>query len=60
MAETSSFLMPLPDSQTKADSQQWINLVPAGQFLGRDGRGPYCLASPAKVIDRSRSITNIR
>lgn len=29
---------------------EWIELVPAGRFQGRDGRGPYCLDDPAAVI----------
>lgn len=29
---------------------EWIELIPAGEFSGRDGRGPYCLKDPAAVI----------
>ncbi len=29
---------------------EWIHLVPAGTFTGRDGRGPYRLENPAEVI----------
>ena len=29
---------------------QWIQLIPAGSFRGRDGRGPYLLADPGAVI----------
>jgi phage I-like protein len=28
----------------------WIQLIPAGSFRGRDGRGPYRLADPGSVI----------
>ncbi|MBF6559127.1 MAG: hypothetical protein IVW56_02470 [Candidatus Binataceae bacterium] len=28
----------------------WIELIPAGEFEGRDGRGPYRLDDPAAVI----------
>jgi phage I-like protein len=29
---------------------EWIELIPAGEFEGRDGRGPYRLDDPAAVI----------
>jgi phage I-like protein len=29
---------------------QWVMLIPAGEFSGRDGRGPFRLADPARVI----------
>jgi phage I-like protein len=29
---------------------EWIELLPAGEFTGRDGRGPFRLSSPAEVI----------
>ncbi len=35
------------------DVPEWIHLVPAGEFRGGDGRGPYVLADPRAVIDRS-------
>jgi phage I-like protein len=34
--------------------QQWVHLIPAGTFQGRDGRGPYKLVDPKSVIDSSR------
>jgi phage I-like protein len=29
---------------------EWIELLPAGDFAGRDGRGPFRLSNPAAVI----------
>lgn len=29
---------------------EWVMLIPAGEFCGRDGRGPFRLADPAAVI----------
>ena len=29
---------------------EWIQLIPAGSFHGRDGRGPYFLSNPTAVI----------
>jgi phage I-like protein len=29
---------------------EWVHLIPAGTFRGRDGRGPYTLADPAAVV----------
>ena len=36
------------------DAPEWVQLLPAGRFTGRDGRGPYTLADAAAVIDASR------
>lgn len=37
----------------QGDVPEWIHLVPAGEFSGADGRGPYVLADPQAVIERS-------
>lgn len=33
----------------------WVHLMPAGTFSGRDGRGPYVLSDPEKVIAASQA-----
>jgi phage I-like protein len=33
-----------------ASAPEWIELLPAGVFYGRDGRGPFRLDDPAAVI----------
>jgi phage I-like protein len=33
---------------------QWVHLLPAGTFSGRDGRGPYQLADATAVMNASR------
>jgi phage I-like protein len=33
------------------ESPQWVQLLPAGTFSGRDGAGPYHLDDPQAVID---------
>lgn len=35
---------------------EWIELIPAGEFVGRDGRGPYRLANAAAVIAASQAL----
>src|SRR5208283_910025 len=35
---------------------EWIQLIPAGSFHGRDGRGPYLLANPAAVIEATMAL----
>lgn len=35
-------------------AEQWVHLLPAGTFHGRDGRGPYKLADAATVMAASR------
>lgn len=37
-----------------AGAPEWVELVPAGTFRGRDGRGPYTLDARA-VIERTRA-----
>jgi phage I-like protein len=39
---------------------QWVHVMPAGDFSGRDGRGPYRLADAAGVIERSRRLAGPR
>jgi phage I-like protein len=35
---------------------EWIELLPAGVFVGRDGRGPYRLSDPEAVIAGTRDL----
>lgn len=35
---------------------EWIQLVPAGSFHGRDGRGPYILSDPEAVIAATNAL----
>jgi phage I-like protein len=35
---------------------EWIQLIPAGSFHGRDGRGPYILSNPAAVISATMAL----
>ncbi|HEX4208751.1 MAG TPA: phage protease [Candidatus Binataceae bacterium] len=34
----------------------WIELIPAGEFKGRDGRGPFRLTNPGRVIAATRAL----
>lgn len=45
--------MMLPDAG--AAVPEWVQLVPAGEFRGRDGRGPWRLADPAAALQASRA-----
>lgn len=38
------------------DAPEWIELLPAGVFYGRDGRGPYRLDDPESVIAATRAL----
>ncbi len=42
--------MPLAAGPAGA-APQWVQLLPAGTFTGRDGAGPYSLDDPQAVID---------
>ncbi|MGH7916427.1 MAG: phage protease [Candidatus Binataceae bacterium] len=35
---------------------EWIQLLPAGEFIGRDGRGPYHLSDPEAVVKATRGL----
>jgi phage I-like protein len=35
---------------------EWIQLIPAGSFHGRDGRGPYVLSDPRAVIAATNAL----
>ena len=35
----------------RTGAPEWIMVIPAGQFSGRDGRGPFKLSNPQKVLD---------
>jgi phage I-like protein len=39
-----------PATEGAAAAPEWIELLPAGVFFGRDGRGPFRLDDPAAVI----------
>jgi phage I-like protein len=41
--------MPLPVG-TAGEAPQWVQILPAGTFAGRDGAGPYHLDDPQGVI----------
>ncbi|MEH3147264.1 MAG: hypothetical protein PGN34_18350 [Methylobacterium frigidaeris] len=36
--------------------EKWVHLLPAGTFTGRDGRGPYRVTNPDRVIAVSRHL----
>ena len=44
--------LPPPPAAPPADGE-WVHVIPAGEFRGRDGRGPYRLADAAAVIAAS-------
>ena len=39
-----------------ATPPEWIELIPAGEFKGRDGRGPFRLTKPDRVIAATRAL----
>lgn len=47
-----SFALPDADGDAPA-APEWVHLLPAGTFSGRDGRGPYTVDDAAGVIVRS-------
>lgn len=51
-----AFCLALATAQAESGNpqEQWVHLLPAGRFAGRDGRGPWSLSDPAAVIEASR------
>ena len=41
-------------ARADAGGDQWVHLLPAGTFQGRDGRGPYQLSDATAVMTASR------
>lgn len=54
-AATATALLALETEAVDAHSS-YVHLVPAGTFIGRDGRGPYSLVDPEAVIAASRQL----
>ena len=50
---TTAFLHTVLPGAAIGAAPDWIMLVPAGTFRGEDGRGPYVMADPARVIAAS-------
>lgn len=38
------------------DAPEWVNLIPVGEFSGRDGRGPFQLDDPESVIKATQAL----
>lgn len=44
----------LPSFDTDSSPPEWVHLIPAGTFFGRDGRGPYTLDAEAIIAAFAR------
>ncbi len=49
------FTVTLATEPTAVSNEQWVHLLPAGRFEGRDGRGPWKVTNPAAVIAATRA-----
>lgn len=49
--QETSHAVQVPPATTGGDLPEWYHVVPAGEFRGRDGRGPYRLLSPNDVVE---------
>lgn len=43
--------MQVPPPSSEGGLPEWYHVVPAGEFRGRDGRGPYRLLAPGDVVE---------
>ncbi|MBB4267773.1 hypothetical protein, partial [Roseospira visakhapatnamensis] len=39
-----------PQAAAGGGAPEWIEIVPAGRMVGKDGRGPYVLRDPQRVV----------
>ncbi len=51
---TASHATTLPSLQLNANGEQWVQLLPLGDFQGRDGRGPYRVEDVNALIENTR------
>lgn len=52
---TGSYLVALAESNPTSKEPQWVHLLPVGEFSASDGRGPWIVSDPDKVIANSLS-----
>ncbi|SRR5579875_477573 len=45
-----------PSPGAPENPPQWVELLPLGEFQGRDGRGPFRVSDPAAVIAATRAL----
>ncbi|MGZ8915827.1 MAG: phage protease [Methylobacter sp.] len=48
-----SIALALAATTNEAQSEQWIHIMPSGEFSGRDGRGPWAMRNADAVIAAS-------
>lgn len=53
LVATHASLLPDPVAGEAARAPDWVQLLPAGTFKGRDGRGPYRVKDAAVLAERS-------
>lgn len=46
-----SHAVQVPPPTPEGELPVWYHVLPAGEFRGRDGRGPYRLSAPADVVE---------
>lgn len=49
--QETSHAVQVPPPSSGGELPEWYHVVPAGEFRGRDGRGPYRLLSPGDVVE---------
>ena len=52
--KTTSLTIALKADASHAPGEQWVHLLPAGEFKARDGRGPWLMDNPMKVIEETK------
>lgn len=52
--DTTSLTIALKADAVNASGEQWVHLLPSGEFKARDGRGPWLVDNPATVIEETK------
>lgn len=47
---TTSLLVTLAESDTANNNTQWVHVLPLGEFSAVDGRGPFVVNDPEKIL----------
>jgi phage I-like protein len=47
-------MIPIEGAIAAGTAPEWIAVMPAGTFVGQDGRGPYTVKNPQALIDASQ------
>lgn len=57
--KTTSLTIALKTDASNTPGEQWVHLLPSGEFKARDGRGPWLMDDPESVIQQTKLYAGI-